>query len=357
MTVKVRIKKRLGAFALDVEFEGGNEVLALLGGSGCGKSMTLRCIAGIVTPDEGHIEVNGVVYFDSKKRVNMKPQQRRSGLLFQNYALFPNMTTKQNIMTVFEHGAGGAAAKDERYAEIARKFYLTGLDDHYPRQLSGGQQQRAALARIMASGPSLIMLDEPLSALDSFLRWKLEIRLSRLLREFSGTTLFVSHNRDEVYRLCDKVCVINEGRSEQVRCVKEFFERPTTIASAILSGCKNYSRVEPRADGLLRALDWGADFRYNGAAPQETRYIGVRAHNFVIEHGHEYGLNIIRGEISEIHEDLFSAVINVTPSREGGNDVYSVIRAETAKNIAAQFREGESVSLSAPEHAVMPLLG
>ncbi|MCD7951851.1 MAG: ATP-binding cassette domain-containing protein [Synergistaceae bacterium] len=209
MSAIVNFKKRLGSFSLEVDFEAGNEVLALLGGSGCGKSMTLKCIAGIVTPDEGQIIVDGVTFFDSKRGINLRPQQRRTGLLFQNYALFPNMTTRQNIMTVFEHGAGRNANKEERYQEIARRFFISGLEDHYPSQLSGGQQQRVALARIMASDPAVIMLDEPLSALDSFLHWQLELKLSRILREYSGTTIYVSHNRDEVYRLCDRVCVIN----------------------------------------------------------------------------------------------------------------------------------------------------
>ncbi|MEG2185024.1 MAG: ABC transporter ATP-binding protein [Cloacibacillus sp.] len=210
MTVKVRIKKRLGAFALDVEFEGGNEVLALLGGSGCGKSMTLRCIAGIVTPDEGHIEVNGVVYFDSKKRVNMKPQQRRSGLLFQNYALFPNMTTKQNIMTVFEHGAGGAAAKDERYAEIARKFYLTGLDDHYPRQLSGGQQQRVAIARGIVNRAPILMADEPTGNLDSKTSDEI-MALFRRLNDDGMTIILVTHEYD-VASYAKRILHFRDGR-------------------------------------------------------------------------------------------------------------------------------------------------
>ena len=219
MSAIVNFKKRLGSFSLEVDFEAGNEVLALLGGSGCGKSMTLKCIAGIVTPDEGQIIVDGVTFFDSKRGINLRPQQRRTGLLFQNYALFPNMTTRQNIMTVFEHGAGRNANKEERYQEIARRFFISGLEDHYPSQLSGGQQQRVALARIMASDPAVIMLDEPLSALDSFLHWQLELKLSRILREYSGTTIYVSHNRDEVYRLCDRVCVINEGHSEPVKTV------------------------------------------------------------------------------------------------------------------------------------------
>ena len=200
MSALVKFRKKFGAFSLSVDFEAEDEVLALLGGSGCGKSMTLKCIAGIVTPDEGKIVVDGVTFFDSERGVNLKPQQRRCGLLFQNYALFPNMTAKQNIMTVLRRGSGRCENSEARYREIAEKFFITGLEEHYPSQLSGGQQQRVALARIMASDPAIIMLDEPLSALDSYLRWQLELNLQRTLAEFPGTTLYVSHNRDEVYR-------------------------------------------------------------------------------------------------------------------------------------------------------------
>ena len=231
MSIHVDIKKSFGGFTLDVAFEADSEVVGLLWASGCGKSMTLKCVAGIVRPDEGRIVVNGVTLFASEKRIDLSPQKRRVGLLFQNYELFPNMTVEQNIMTVLKSGGGrspGGESIPERASRLMEKFHLKGLERHYPAQLSGGQQQRAALARIMAGKPALLMLDEPLSALDSYLRWQLEGELLQILEEFEGPTLYVSHNRDEVYRLCKKVCVMNLGRSDVerpkgVRAVKELF--------------------------------------------------------------------------------------------------------------------------------------
>ena len=292
MSALVKFRKKLGAFSLSVDFEAENEVLALLGGSGCGKSMTLKCIAGIVTPDEGKIVVDGVTFFDSERGVNLKPQQRRCGLLFQNYALFPNMTAKQNIMTVLRRGGGKCENSEERYREIdreiAEKFFITGLEEHYPSQLSGGQQQRVALARIMASDPAIIMLDEPLSALDSYLRWQLELNLRRTLAEFPGTTLYVSHNRDEVYRLCSKVCVINNGQSEPVKSVAEFFDAPPTLTAAILSGCKNFSRAEAIAPRRIKTLDWGVELDCARDVPGGAKFAGIRAHYITRRrlHGH-----------------------------------------------------------------------
>lgn len=356
MTLKVDIKKQLGSFSLSVSFEAGNEVLSLLGGSGCGKSMTLRCIAGIVTPDSGHIEAEGVTFFDSRRRINLKPQERHCGLLFQNYALFPNMTARQNIMTVFAHRRQSPRDREELYRKLAERFYITGLENHYPSQLSGGQQQRVALARIMASDPVLIMLDEPLSALDSFLRWKLEQKLSVTLHDFQGTTLYVSHSRDEVYRLCDKVCVINEGCSEPVKTTAEFFRRPPTIAACILSGCKNFSRALPTGKHTLKALDWAMDFVCAEEIPEGTKYIGVRAHHFHARQNGDTGENIMKARVLEVREDIFSTITVVRPEGAPHGSSLSSVRVESSKEEAAGWKKGELLTFGISSSEVMPLL-
>ena len=355
MSSVVKFRKKLGNFCLEVDFEAGNEVMALIGGSGCGKSITLKCIAGVVTPDEGVISVNGTTFFDSAAKINLKPQARHTGLLFQNYALFPNMTAKQNIMTVFEHGAGGKADTEARYEKIAERFFIGGLEDHYPSQLSGGQQQRVALARIMASDPEIIMLDEPLSALDSFLHWQREAKLAKILREFEGTTLYVSHNRDEVYRICDRVCVINRGRSEPVKSVREFIDAPPTISSAILSGCKNYSRAVFVDEHRLFASDWNMNLTCAVPVPKDTAYAGVRAHYFIPITEEEDGENFMRAKVAEIKDDLFSALITVIPNETTSESTLASIRVETSKEIAANYRTGDTICLKIDPKDVMPL--
>lgn len=155
----------------------------MLGASGCGKSVTLKCIAGIMTPDKGRIELDGQVLFDAEKGINLPPQKRRVGYLFQQYALFPNMTVVQNICC----GIRARGAERERLVrEQMRRFQLEGLEKSYPAQLSSGQQQRVALARILAGEPKAILLDEPFSALDSYLKWSLEAELTQMLAAFSG---------------------------------------------------------------------------------------------------------------------------------------------------------------------------
>ena len=203
MSLYVDIEKRLGVFRLQSKFEVADETLALLGASGCGKSVTLKCIAGIMTPDRGRIVLNGRVLFDSEKKIDLTPQQRRVGYLFQQYALFPNMTVEQNILCGIR--AGSRSEKRSLAAEKLRMFRLEGLEKKYPAQLSGGQQQRVALARILCSEPQAILLDEPFSALDSYLKWNLELELSDLLAGFRGPILWVSHDLGECYRNCQKV--------------------------------------------------------------------------------------------------------------------------------------------------------
>ncbi len=278
MSLSLKIKKDLGSFVLDMELEAGEETLALLGASGCGKSMTLRCIAGIVTPDEGYIILNGRTLFDSKQKINLPPQERRVGLLFQNYALFPNMTVEQNIMAGVREKLP-RARKRAMCRDIMEKFYLIGLERHRPSQLSGGQQQRVALARILISRPEILMLDEPFTALDSYLRWELEQELMRVLGQFDGTSILVSHNRDEVYRICDRVAVILDGSVDACAPKEELFAHPPTYQSALLTGCKNFSRVQRLDEHHVQALDWGGAVLASAAdLPEQLRWIGVRPH-------------------------------------------------------------------------------
>jgi len=341
MSVCVRIKKSFGDFVLDVEFETGNEVLALLGASGCGKSMTLKCIAGIVRPDEGRIVLDGRTLFDSEKHIDLPPQKRHLGLLFQNYALFPNMTVKENIMSVLTRAEKNSDC-ESRFASLSQTFYFRGLEDHYPSQLSGGQQQRVALARIIATDPAMIMLDEPLSALDSYLRWQLEQELVDLFEKFSGTVIYVSHNRDEVYRMCGKVCVMHKGKSEDVRTVKDLFESPKTLAASLLSGCKNYSRAKVLGEGRVRALDWDTELEC-AQIPEKVRYIGVRAH--YIKPCSAGGANVIKCKILRVTEDVFSTVVTLLPENASEARGFSQIRMELSKQEAAGLKTGNLISV------------
>lgn len=274
MALFVDIEKKLGSFHLQVKFEADNSVLALLGASGCGKSMTLKCIAGIVRPDRGRIVLNGRVLFDSEQGINLPPQKRRVGYLFQQYALFPHMTVEENIAVGLR--TKDRAARKAAVAEKIKAFRLEGLETLRPAQLSGGQQQRTALARILASEPEVLLLDEPFSALDDHLRWQLELELMDVLRDFSGDTVFVSHRKDEVRRLCQNVTVLTAGKTDPVTTVRALLERPRTVGEARLAGCRNLSQTVRLGERRVFCKDWGVELETAEPVPENAAFAAIR---------------------------------------------------------------------------------
>ena len=248
MSLIVDIEKKMEGFELKSKFETGSGIMALLGASGCGKSVTLKCIAGIMTPDRGHIELDGRVLFDSEKKINLTPQERNVGYLFQNYALFPNMTVLQNIMCSIR--SGNKAEKKQKGLENLKRFKLDGLENKYPAQLSGGQQQRVALARILVSEPKAILLDEPFSALDSYLKFNLEFELDKLLSEFEGPVIWVSHDLGECYRNCSSVCVMEKGKTGDVTDMDTLLLHPGSGSAAMITGCRNFVRGQKKDGGV-----------------------------------------------------------------------------------------------------------
>lgn len=279
MSLSLEIKKRYPGFTLDVALEAGEERIGLLGASGCGKSCTLRCIAGVETPDEGRIVVNGVTFFDSATGINLTPQQRKCALLFQNYQLFPNLTVVDNVCAGMDRGRDAAHQREDalRFLEI---FGMGDYADRYPARLSGGQQQRVALARMLAARPGILMFDEPFSALDSYLKSALEQNLLDVFSVVKRTVLYVSHDIDEACRLCERIAVMHNGRIEEVGGVSELMERPATLAALRLTGCKNTSPAEKVGPTSVRALDWGMTFDVGREVPDDVAYLGIRASYF-----------------------------------------------------------------------------
>lgn len=277
MALTVRIGKQYRNFTLDVDFSAGNgEILALLGASGSGKSTALQCVAGIRRPDWGRIELDGEVLFDSERHIDLPPRKRRVGYLFQQYALFPNMTVEQNIAASLGHL--DRARRRARTAELVAMLRLEGTEKQLPRQLSGGQQQRTALARILASEPRVILLDEPLSALDSSLRWQLEQELRDVLERFGGPAVWVSHDLGEICRSCGRVCVLEGGKSDPAVGIRELIERPGTAGAARISGCRNVVRACPEPKpGLVRVPEWNVKLRTAGPWREGFSLLGVRA--------------------------------------------------------------------------------
>lgn len=293
MSIKVQIQRKLDSFLLDISFQSECRRIGILGASGCGKSMTLKSIAGIETPDQGHIEAEGRTLFDRADRINLKPQKRNVGYLFQNYALFPTMTVEKNIAA----GLKGSRQENEvRVREMVKKFQLQGLEKRLPGQLSGGQQQRVALARIMAYEPDVILLDEPFSALDMYLKDRLQQELMDMLADYRGTVIMVSHNRDELYRFSEELLIIDQGHIAAAGETKELFRNPVSREAARLTGCKNFSRARRLDAHTVEADDWGIILHTKGEIPEDVQWLGYRAHDFVPVWG-ERGENMLRFDL------------------------------------------------------------
>ena len=273
MSLQADIKKRFSGFTLEVSLRTESGVLGILGASGSGKSMTLKCIAGIETPDEGRIVLNDRVLFDSEKKINLTPQKRNVGYLFQNYALFPNMTVEANI-------AAGLKCPEREKQEIVREmirlFRMEGLEKRYPSQLSGGQQQRTALARILAYEPDVIMLDEPFSALDFYLKEQLQLQVKEVLKNYSGDALLVTHSRDEVYRFCENSLILDRGSVVSRGKTGEVFKKPANVTAARLTGCKNILPVRRVDEHHVFLPDWGVTLTAAEPVGENIRFIGIR---------------------------------------------------------------------------------
>lgn len=334
--IKVNIKKDYGNFKLNVNFESKDETLGLLGASGSGKSLTLKCIAGIETPDQGQIILNDRVLFDKDKKINLKPQDRNVGYLFQDYALFPNMTILENIKTGIREKIS-FREKDLISRKIIEELGLIGLEDNMPFEISGGEKQRVALGRILVNRPEILLLDEPFSALDDYLKWKIELRVKEIIRKYQLPSIFVSHSRDEVYRICDSICIVENGKSEEKQDTKDLFKSPKTMSAALISGCKNFSYIEKLSKDKVLAKDWGLVFTVLDLKDEDL--IGVRAH--YIDLVTNPGENTFEIDIIQEIDEVFSTALMVKTLNSTGN--FGEIRIEINKEKWIELKKNDKL--------------
>ena len=280
MSLEVNVTKRFDGFTLHAAFTAGDTATALLGASGCGKSMTLRCIAGIVRPDEGRIVLDGRVLFDSAQGIDLPPQQRNVGLLFQNYALFPNMTVEQNILSVTEKGKRPCRPQGCLCRGIAGYAARRNWPSACPARFQADSSSVPPWPASWRPNPAILMLDEPFSALDSYLREEVEGEVGSLLAGFAGTALLVTHNRDEAYRLCREMIVMDSGEVLRVGTTKEVFADPRTRAAARLTGCKNILPCTRVGEHTVHLAGWEQPLTVALPVPEGCRAVGIRAHDF-----------------------------------------------------------------------------
>ena len=299
--IQVNIEKNLGDFHLKVQFETEN-TLALLGASGCGKSMTLKCIAGLMTPDKGTIIINNRVLFDSEKKINVKPQDRHVGYMAQSYALFPNMSVLQNITSSIQKQKD----KMDIAHKIMKQMHLEGYDNRKVTELSGGQKQRVALARMLVSSPDIILLDEPLSALDIYLKRELLNTLHQTLQEYNKQVIIVTHDLKEAYKLGNELAIINEGRVERMDSKNKVIQKPEYKQTAILLGYNTFLPYNPIDESTIYLTDMDMELKVNSY--RDSDLIAIRDIDFDIQEMEN------RKEIQIVHyeEDVDSILVYFT---------------------------------------------
>lgn len=321
MALEVNFEKRLSSFTLAPDFSCGGEPLAILGPSGAGKSMTLRCIAGLERPDAGSIRLNGRTLFDSQAGIHVPARQRGVGLLFQNYALFPHLTVAENVAFGLKD-----ASRSERTRRAQKQIagvHLDGLERRLPRELSGGEQQRTALARALAIEPQALLLDEPVSALDTYLRSRVEQQLILTLGQFRRPALYVTHNIEEAYRIAARLVVLSKGKVVASGAREEVFRNPPNLEVALLTGLKNFSRARAVDGGAVEALDWNCVLRPAKNSKARVTYAGIRAHHigFVFEKSASVAPNtfpcwLARTSETQFHATLFLQLHNPPETAE-----------------------------------------
>lgn len=361
MSLSVRISKRLSKrFCLEADFTTENaSCLGILGSSGAGKSVLLKCIAGIERPDEGRIVVNGRVLFDSSAGINLKPQERRCGFLFQNYALFPTMTALGNIYAALGARRLSRQEKAEKARQYLEKVELDGLEHHKPAALSGGQQQRLALARLLAAEPDFILLDEPFSALDSNLREQMHLLFIEILKNYPDVVL-VTHSRDEAYKLCREILILDSGAVLLHGERDAVFQNPRGVTAARLTGCKNISPAVQTGEYEVFAADWNIRLRLSMPVPAGITHIGIRAHDICIppEGGTDgnLGPNEMRPELVRVIPAPFETLVlftNAAVPDSGTNKEILWALPRRLGAAAAEFTPPEKLSF--PPDSLLPL--
>ncbi|PCK03686.1 MAG: ABC transporter [Alteromonadaceae bacterium] len=251
--LKVRLQQSL-PIALDVDLHcDKSEILALVGPSGAGKSTVLRCIAGLHSVKNGQITCANNKWFDAQEKINLTPQQRRIGMVFQSYALFPHLTVNDNIRLAL---AKQQQNKQQKIDDLLSQVHLTGLEQRYPHQLSGGQQQRVAIARALAREPEVLLLDEPFSAVDKVTRRKLYLELNTLRRSLDMPIILVTHDLDEAAMLADKMCVIHQGKTLQQGEPEKVLYQPNNTDIARQVDVRNISIAELVNEEEQLTLKW-----------------------------------------------------------------------------------------------------
>ena len=330
--LEVDIQKQLPEFLLDIAFTVNKEQnpLGILGASGAGKSTLLKCIAGLETPDRGRIVLNQRILFDSAKGINLPPQERKVGLLFQDYALFPHLNVAENI-------AFGMSAKESRLKakqEVARQLQqvnLVQMGKMMTHQLSGGEKQRVALARVLASQPDITLLDEPFSALDIGLKQGLIKLLQKRINRYAGLILYVTHNLPQAYQLCPQLLIIDRGKTISFSQRQTAIACPPNLQTAKITGCRNFSTAQKIAPHTVKALDWQCNLKCDRIVPNNIERVAIRSDAITFVENNE-GVNVFSAWLSNYVELPNRAILYLKLHSSSNNSEDYHLEAEVTTN-------------------------
>ena len=341
MSIRLDIKKKFKSFNLSSFFETDSRRFALLGSSGSGKSTTLKCLAGLLRPDEGIIECGGKILYSSKDKINISPQKRRIAYLFQHFALFNDMSAESNIKSAFipriKKGEITKTEAKKELGQIISTFHLENVKSLYPQHLSFGQQQRVALARLVANNPNIIIFDEPFSSLDYRLKIELEVEIMDFLEQFEGVAIFVSHNKNEILSLCDELCVMKNGVVGANQKIEDFCKYPIDVESAKILEIENITRAVRNEDNSLYMSDWDIYLK-NMCFKGNINYAAISSYKFDISRN--YSQSSLRAVITNIYEDGEYRVFFCKGHKS------NVLVAREHKNKEIRLKKNDTVYLS-----------
>lgn len=312
--LKVEINKTLGRFELKSSFAVDGGVLGILGPSGCGKSMTLKCIAGLIRPDSGFIQINGRELYHSASDVFVSPRNRNIGYVFQHHALFPHLTVYNNVAYGIRHLS--KELQSHKISEILEKTHMTGYEKHYPSQLSGGQQQRVALSRTLITEPDLLLLDEPLSALDRHVKSLVEYELLEIIRKnFSGTVIMVTHDVEEAYRMCDTILIMDHGQSMQIGEKNHILQKPASLTAARIAGCSNLFNAqcitEESGQWIIQAGSLKLCAEKSGTRVASPLTVGIHSHDLSLFLNHQREENTFPCTVTKVIDSIFYSLVSI----------------------------------------------
>lgn len=325
MTVKAEIISGFDRFRAEFSFESSSDRIGVLGESGAGKSILLKFLAGISDPDRGEIWLDGRCLYSTEKKINIRPQDRNIAYMFQNYALFPAMSVRQNIEIVVR---GSREEKKEKADRLLSKFHIEDLAERKPAELSGGQQQRVALARVLAYEPEMILLDEPFSALDQGLKEILQMELEDMLQDYRGKVIMVSHSMEELYKFSKELIVVSDGRIVEMGDKHKLFHSPATVRAARLLGVKNILKVKQSGDNQVKICEWNMTVDTGGRDAAAIEQIGIRDEGLipVWEMSAEPDGNLIEIEISNVYETMNQVkIFFYVNGSEGEKEIYTTV--------------------------------